>query len=123
VAAHTPAEHRAWAKQNEEAFKSLRKTYPDWAATVLFYVAVHEVQAFLAARNIHPQDHGARNRTLRANWPKTIWPPYESLQQVSNEARYECVMPREADLNRAVLTLAKLRAALEAEAKDPASST
>jgi hypothetical protein len=115
VAALTSGEHLAWAQQNEEAFKKFRAKWPDWAMTALFYAAVHEVQAFLIDNNHRPETHTARNRLVKQYWGPTIYPPYDTLQQRSRDARYNCIMPSEDDLNRAVLTLAKLRAAIAAE--------
>jgi hypothetical protein len=76
----------------------------------VFYVAVHEAQALLLARGHTPRDHKQRNFLLKNNWPSTVWPPYESLQQSSNRARYRLWTPKEDDLKKALLTLAKLRA-------------
>lgn len=111
---HTPEEHRAWAKQNEAVFGAFRKKWPDWAITALFYVAVHEVQALLIEHGHRPTTHRDRNAIVRTKWKKTVWPPYESLQSDSEDARYERWMPDEAALTRALLTLAKFRAEVDA---------
>jgi hypothetical protein len=112
VADPTPAEHRAWAKKNQEDFEKFRAKSPDWAVTSLFYVGVHEVQALLVERGDRPETHKERNVLIRRYWRTSIWPPYEALMQASQDARYHCLMPTPSDVNKAVLTLTKLRAAI-----------
>jgi hypothetical protein len=100
VADLTSTEHLAWAKRNEATFKAIggaKSKWPDWAGTVLFYVGVHEVQAFLIDNGDRPKNHTERNMLLKARWSATVWPPHESLQQFSNDARYRCIVPSEGD--------------------------
>jgi hypothetical protein len=35
----------------------VKKNYPDWYITVMFYISVHVMQAYLAKSNKHPTDH------------------------------------------------------------------
>jgi hypothetical protein len=116
----TSAEHLAWAENNEKIFGSIRKKWPDWAATLLFYVAVHEVQALILDNTAErPHSHEDRNNVIKKQWLSTVWPPYAHLRQLSREARYECVTPSDGDLNTAVLALARFRAAVSSERAKP----
>ena len=36
---------------------SLPERYTEWEVTMLFYSALHYVDAFLATRGLHPQSH------------------------------------------------------------------
>jgi hypothetical protein len=111
----TSAEHQAWAKQNENRFNAFRAKWPDWAATALFYVAVHEVQALILDKTgERPDNHVDRNKIIKKHWRSSVWGPYEHLMQLSQEARYKCRFPTETQLNNAVLALAKLRLAVAA---------
>lgn len=111
---HTPEQHRAWAKQNQVVFEAFRKKWPDWAITALFYVSVHEVQALLIEHGYRPTSHIKRNDLVRKLWRDTVWPPYEALLGDSKDARYDRWMPDEAAITRALLTLAKFRAQVDA---------
>lgn len=111
----TSAQHLAWAKQNEKVFNSIRAKWPDWAATLLFYVAVHEVQALiLDMTGERPETHTDRNLLIRRRWRRSVWEPYEHLMQLSRDARYECHKPTDGQMNDAVLALTKFRIAVDA---------
>jgi hypothetical protein len=113
VPAPSSADHQAWAKRNESTFKSIRAKLPDWAATVLCYVALHEVQALiLDETGERPQNHTDRNALIKKHWRSSVWPPYDHLMQLSRDARYECHTPTETELNNAVLALTKFRLAV-----------
>ena len=69
----TSAEHEAWAKENERKFNAIRTKWPDWAATMLFYVAVHEVQALiLDMTGERPENHTERNKLIRKHWRGSV---------------------------------------------------
>jgi hypothetical protein len=61
VADPSPKDHREWATRNEEFYSQqlggCDAKQADWGLTVLFYAAVHEVQAFLKEHraDIKPQ--------------------------------------------------------------------
>ncbi|MGI8887010.1 MAG: hypothetical protein ACR2G9_08860 [Gaiellaceae bacterium] len=111
----TSAQHLAWAEQNEKIFNAIRAKWPDWAATLLFYVAVHEVQALIVdAASERPETHKERNILIRKHWRGTVWGPYEHLSQLSRNARYDCHTPTVGELNNAVLALTKFRMAVAA---------
>jgi hypothetical protein len=104
------SQHRAWAIQNVGVYRALRadlSPWRDWALTVLFYVAVHDLKAFFAANRGYfsaqgkklPETHGELKAALRKN---PAWKPlakhYEGLLGKSKRTRYGCWTPSEGDL-------------------------
>jgi hypothetical protein len=79
--------------------------------TVLFYVAVHEVLAFLADNNIRPKSHAATSTALRGNqkWTR-LAAMYEQFLAYSRDARYRCKVHSEVQLKLAENLLAQVRA-------------
>ena len=76
--------------------------------TVLFYTAMHEIQAALVADGSRPVDHTERQRVLREKWP-TLATAYETLFTRSKQARYECHRHSQADLAFAEAALQQVR--------------
>lgn len=59
--------HLPQAERNEsaaDAMATLPNRHPDWEVTMLFYSALHYVDAFLATRGLHPRTHFERNDLL-----------------------------------------------------------
>jgi hypothetical protein len=63
----------------------------DWAVTVLFYVAVHYVEAYFSLQNQHYQMHGSRETAIRRD-PRinAIFTDYREMYEYSRTARYDC---------------------------------
>lgn len=93
--------HIRKAERNEDFFQSsdLRaSSFNEWGVVVLFYGAVHYVDAVLAQEfNLptgcqHPHEHSERNtgvaQSLRLN---TIYGKYKRLHDRSRDARYNCI--------------------------------
>ena len=90
--------HIEKAERNERFFQSCNlgaSLYNEWAVVVLFYAAVHYVDAVLARESVlprtqrHPHDHPRRNTGV-ANSP-TLGPIallYLNLYDRSRDARY-----------------------------------
>lgn len=74
---------------------------------VLFYVVVHEVQAFLIGKGKRPRDHRSRLAAL-APWPD-LNSAYRTLQSFASDARYQCMAPTKATLTLAELVLGQVR--------------
>lgn len=86
------------AERNEQFFQSHNlesSSFNEWAVVVLFYAAMHYMDAVLARESVlsrsqrHPRDHPQRNRGV-ANSP-TLGPIarlYLNLYQRSRDARY-----------------------------------
>jgi len=80
------------ARSNEALSLSLRATpYPDWAATVLFYAALHLVEAVLAPLT-QLRTHVRRDNVVATD-PRLrpIYVHYRELYDRSLDARYNCV--------------------------------
>lgn len=91
--------HISKAQNNEEFYEKYKLSeteFVDWAATVLFYVCVHYVDAVLCADiNLtsyqqQPENHFARNKAVSQCLKlKGIAPSYLNLYQRSLDARYK----------------------------------
>lgn len=89
-----PDQHGRQAVDNLGLHEQLARegTHPDWDLTILFYAALHYVDAYLCPDE--PRNHAQRNgriRDLGELWP--IWPSYKLLFERSLDARYECYDP------------------------------
>jgi uncharacterized protein (UPF0332 family) len=93
------AEHVAVAQRNEQFFDDFPPSHTDWRATVLFYAALHLVQAFLATKNQKPKSHDEVTRMIRDHVDLTpIRDAYAHLGKVSWNARYEGFAPTDAQV-------------------------
>lgn len=61
---------------------------PEWATTVLFYRAVHLIEAYFASLGLHHTSHRQRNATVARPIPAAL-PDYLDLSELSRRARYE----------------------------------
>jgi hypothetical protein len=90
----TAAKHLALARQNYQTYQRLKDSGQDldWAVTVLFYTALHLVQAYFVQQAVTafdiPQSH--KERTTRIGLKLLpIYSHYRTLQDLSRDARYE----------------------------------
>lgn len=86
-------EHLARAQDNEDLARTFNLDdglEVDWAITLLFYAAIHYVQAFFAARGIVHLDHDARDQAIEQH-PilSDISRDYQYLKNKSRSARYD----------------------------------
>jgi hypothetical protein len=84
---------------------------------VLFYVAVHELQAFFVDCGLRPVTHKQRESILRLppnalKLGPTLRRRYARLETDSRAARYECVVHSPQQLDAAEVALADVRAVL-----------
>jgi hypothetical protein len=57
---------------------------------MIFYAALHYVDAYLAGKNMHPLSHEQRDREVENNGSLSgIYPDYRRLKDLSRAARYE----------------------------------
>lgn len=85
------ADHISLANRNHEFLVGLLQEgkFPDWAATVAFYKAVHVVEAVFAADlKRDSTSHTDREDTLKINKYKKIFKDYTHLLTASRIARY-----------------------------------
>ena len=82
--------HLSQTRRNYRLFGELRETYVDWAVTVLFYGAIHFIEAWLLERV--PTGSGSHqamaNRLTRLGVPSDVYDAHEYLRELSETARY-----------------------------------
>jgi hypothetical protein len=117
VSAHrTLEEYLQQARRNSEFAANIRENhveYLDWAATCLFYSAVHYVDAYLVKVGIpiprrhssggDPKNLGRTNIVQQESSLKTIYIHYRHLDDESRDARYELKRIPEADYDNFLL--------------------
>ncbi len=110
----TKNEHLQKAEGNE-AFAAViepdNQTAIDWTLVVLFYAAIHYVEAYLEKHwAMHLRSHTTRDKYIgkEANL-KQIFFPYEHLKFYGYNARYEVSAFTTTDTEAAVKDLAKIK--------------
>jgi hypothetical protein len=97
-------DHLVQAQGNESFYEDIgadRSSTPEWAMTILFYAALHYAQAALIhLQGTGPGDHKERKQAIRTTFG-AIAPDYESLEDASRRARYECERPKRDELQAA----------------------
>lgn len=101
--------HIKKAERNEQFFQSnnLRASkFDEWGVVVLFYSAVHYVDAVLARETRlppewqHPQEHWERNTGVAQSLTLgDIYKDYKLLYDRSLDARYKCISFKAGVLN------------------------
>ena len=86
-------QHLSRAEQTEQLALALDRDRPvcvDWAVTMLFYSALHYIDAFLTGKNMHPMNHRVRDEEVERNGTLSyIYGAYRRLKDLSRAARYE----------------------------------
>ncbi len=99
----TSPEHLAKAQQNELFASELGLSsgvHIDWTITILFYAAVHYVQAYFATRGKTFHMHRSRDSALgRDPNISGIYQDYRELEHFSRQARYELPSGRLTELD------------------------
>jgi uncharacterized protein (UPF0332 family) len=92
--------HLKQVAHNLTFFQSFDKnTFPDWAVTILFYSALHYVDAFLATHEIDPGSHVERDKMLRTvSQLRPLYNDYCFLKNQSHNARYSPPTPFTPDI-------------------------
>jgi hypothetical protein len=111
------ADHKAQANHNRSFLSTIDKArFPDWAATVIFYTAVHRVQELLRTKGGKGGGHVQRNRTLRTKYPK-VWREYQPLYTFSRLARYWCMQVKPDHVPYVERRLGRVEREIDAELK------
>ena len=81
--------HRTKADKNRAFLATIcHKTHPEWAVTVIFYCAVHNIERLRAAQyGEHSKDHRDRIAFVQSVCP-LIHSEYKTLEVASRIARY-----------------------------------
>lgn len=89
----TRQEHLAKAESNQRLAIALRSgPHVDWSITVMFYAALHLVEAALAPY-VHSSSHADRNLNVQQHpHLSVIYPHYRELYRRSLDARYNYVI-------------------------------
>ena len=84
-------EHFTAARRAKDiALLLLEQPEPSWAAVLVFYSALHNVNAYLARHGRHPQSHQERNGLVGLLTDlKAIYGSYRKLESRSMWARYD----------------------------------
>lgn len=86
----TLKQHQSKAIYNEKFFEDVKFNYPDWAITGIFYATIHLIEAFLATKNIHVEDHKERAKYIGLlKELKPLFQYYRALYDYSVNARYK----------------------------------
>ena len=73
------------------AFEAVARQHgesPEWGTTVLFYRAVHLIEAHFADLGLHHASHREHNAAVARQVPAVL-PDYLDLAELSRRARYE----------------------------------
>ena len=83
-------QHLAQWKHNRVFVKSIDAKYRDWQVNVIFYTALHAVDAAVAKLGLRVTDHAERNNIVKTNGSFTaIQRPYMNLYRISRITRYD----------------------------------
>jgi hypothetical protein len=100
------AEHLSKATNNKQFADGLPKGTPTavgWALTILFYSALHYVEAYNAKFNEHFTKHEDLNRDIQRNPQLSpIYDDYRDLSSFGWNARYRPVAYGDQELNEAL---------------------
>lgn len=83
-------EHIALANVNHATLMYLlqdHQSHPEWIATIAFYKAVQIVEAVIALRNQHSEDHKSRLGRVKVSYPE-LFTDLNTLYGKSRIARY-----------------------------------
>ena len=103
--AHLQQRDHNRCRLNESSFHG--NGYLDSRITIMFYKAVHHVEAAPAPRGRHSRIHQDRLADARALWPQA-YAPFETLYRRSMWARYNCPAVQPQDVPAAVTRLQRI---------------
>lgn len=88
----TLRQHIDQANANEQLSLRLRSTDPEWSVTTMFYAALHWMGAYLGSVGLYPTTHALRRAAINRRPELTsVRRRYHFLQDMSEDARYDCV--------------------------------
>ncbi len=77
-------------RHNRRFAKTIARDYLDWQVTVIFYTALHLIDAALASLGLSVSDHAERNRQVRSNESFAgVRRSYLDLYRISRITRYD----------------------------------
>jgi hypothetical protein len=82
-------QHIAQWKHNRAFARSIDRKYVDWQVTVIFYTALHAIDAALAKLQLSVANHEERNRQVETNESfANVRKQYMNLYRLSMTTRY-----------------------------------
>lgn len=108
-----PREHSDWADRNEKFAKSFYlddQLEINWSITLLFYSALHYVDAYIVSRGGARHDHRSRAKSMDDPFFDEIREDYKTLKDLSREARYNIAPFTKRDFQRADGLLQRIKA-------------
>ncbi len=116
--ATTKEEHLNKAAQNIQFQSRLDMNVPgaiDWSITVIFYAALHLVEAYFSSFGKGHNHHFTRGNALLTDARiKSLYSDYRTLEDLSREARYEIAAFNNGDLARAKACFDAIESAVRA---------
>lgn len=113
----TQDEHSAKALANEVFAATMDPAISvsaGWAMTMLFYAALHHVQAYFVTQGKYPITHTHRDSSIRRDSNLGhIYVDYRELEDLSRMARYDTFPSTPADVRGALLCLARIKQTIE----------
>lgn len=92
---------------NFEALSHLSSPDPsdhtNWSTTIIFYMALHYIHAYLSKKNEHPTSHIVLDRIIFYPKLKPLYAKYRHLKDDSEDARYSGKKLSVYDMRRSVL--------------------
>jgi hypothetical protein len=89
----TAEDHREISRRNERFYESIggpEAAWSDWAVTILFYAALHDLTALAIERNLPlPEKHKDMKDVLRVRGWEALATGYATLLSRSWRARYK----------------------------------
>jgi len=83
-------QHVAQWKHNRKCAQTIDRTYRDWQINIIFYAALHAVDAALRHLGVDVSDHEGRNKAVRENASfASIRTKYLDLYRISKVTRYD----------------------------------
>jgi len=109
-----PDEHLTKAENNEKLARATNRVpfagCAEWAISMLFYAALHRIQAYLSAKGSRPLSHQDRDREIESNGSlSAIYGDYRRLKDMSRAARYEMPNYVQEDFAKAAARLEKIK--------------
>lgn len=99
----TDFSHISGARENEELADSLDSSEPEnrnWIVTIRFYSYVHYIEEILESHDFSSNTHKERKDNIKEcnGMDRTAYKIYRFLEDLSRDARYECIRMDEDDL-------------------------
>ncbi len=77
-------------KHNRQFAKTIDAQYRDWQVNVIFYTALHAIDAAMASLGVTVTDHSERNQQVRTNATfASVREQYLHLYRISRITRYD----------------------------------